>query len=494
VPKRHRQGRTAGPRGALLAALIGFAPAAGVAADDPASDGPFDPRRPVAAELQMSVRDGFTLAAVGDCILSRPLAQKRAHDAAFDAAVKILRRADAAFGNLETSILDLRKFGGYPNAGAEDWGLTSLPAVAQDLATLGFDLLSRANNHALDWGVEGMRETGRWLDAAGLVHAGVGENRGLARAPQYFESELGRIALVSMASSYAPSAAASPALGSTAGRPGLNALRVKRFTIVPPATMRALAAIERAMREARGRRLEASAELPTELALFGTEFRLGEGFAHRYEMDPRDLAEILKSIRLGKQHADLLVVSIHAHEAAFDEDAPGDFLPELAHRAIDAGADVFVTHGIHHLGPIEVYAGKPIFYGLANFFWSDIQEPLDPVLHEAHAERVAEAFPDPAAVTDADLSALLNASSFSDERTFQTIIAVSRFEAGRAVQIWLHPIDLGYGRRLTDSGVPRLASPAQALPILERLREISAPYGTRISIEKNLGVIRPGSR
>jgi len=184
---------------ALLVALCQFAPAAVCAAGDVEGRDPFDPRRPPAAELQTSIRDGFTLATVGDCIISRPLSQKRANDSGFDAAVKILHRADATFGNLETSILDIRTFEGFPHSGADDWGLTSLPAVAGDLAKLGFDLLARANNHALDWGIAGMRETSRLLDEAGLVHAGVGENRGLARAPQYFESEKGRIALVSMA-------------------------------------------------------------------------------------------------------------------------------------------------------------------------------------------------------------------------------------------------------------------------------------------------------
>ena len=53
---------------------------------------------------------------------------------------------------------------------------------------MGFSIVSRANNHALDWGIEGLHETSRWLDEAGIVHAGAGETRGLARAPQYFES------------------------------------------------------------------------------------------------------------------------------------------------------------------------------------------------------------------------------------------------------------------------------------------------------------------
>jgi poly-gamma-glutamate synthesis protein (capsule biosynthesis protein) len=36
---------------------------------------------------------------------------------------------------------------------------------------------------------------------------------------------------------------------------------------------------------------------------------------------------------------------------------------------IDAGADVIFGHHAHRLQPMEVYEGKPIFYGLGNFVW-----------------------------------------------------------------------------------------------------------------------------
>ena len=43
------------------------------------------------------------------------------------------------------------------------------------------------------------------------------------------------------------------------------------------------------------------------------------------------------------------------------------YMTEIAHAAIDAGADIVVGHGPHYSLPIEVYKGKPIFYGLGNF-------------------------------------------------------------------------------------------------------------------------------
>ena len=44
-----------------------------------------------------------------------------------------------------------------------------------------------------------------------------------------------------------------------------------------------------------------------------------------------------------------------------------DYMTESAHAAIDAGADVVIGHGPHVALPVEVYRGKPIFYGLGSF-------------------------------------------------------------------------------------------------------------------------------
>src|SRR5207245_5551976 len=86
---------------------------------------------------------------------------------------------------------------------------------------------------------------------------------------------------------------------------------------------------------------------PQELSLFDTRFRPGERAGYHYDIDPQDLAEVLKSIREGKQHSDFLIATIHAHETALECEEPGDFLPVLAHAAIDAGASVFLVHGSH---------------------------------------------------------------------------------------------------------------------------------------------------
>jgi poly-gamma-glutamate capsule biosynthesis protein CapA/YwtB (metallophosphatase superfamily) len=85
---------------------------------------------------------------------------------------ELLEAADVAFGNLEGCLLD----GGEPadkcrNPAACHWFRT--PArFARTLADAGFDVLSLANNHAGDFGPEGLASTVRALEEAGIRHSG----------------------------------------------------------------------------------------------------------------------------------------------------------------------------------------------------------------------------------------------------------------------------------------------------------------------------------
>src|SRR5262249_2798510 len=147
-----------------------------------------DPRRPPRSEMRVGLSGPFTLGLAGDCIAAHPITPFSRNMPGFAAVIDLLGRADICCGNLETNIFDIGAFGGHPYCWGDDVPLLGTPPVAKDLVTLGFDMLARANNHALDWGLEGMRETSRLLDAAGLVHGGVGETLGLARRAAYLEA------------------------------------------------------------------------------------------------------------------------------------------------------------------------------------------------------------------------------------------------------------------------------------------------------------------
>ena len=462
----------------------------------PAHDAPIDadpglrgsfaaPRRPPETEMRIGISGPFSLALAGDCIASRPITRLRDRLPGFAAVMDFLHRADICCGNLETSIIDIAAFAGHPYCWDGDWPLLGEPLVANDLATLGFDMFARANNHALDWGLEGMRETTARLDAAGLVHAGAGENLGLARRATYFEAPQGRIGLVSVATTYRPTSEALRPLGATPGRPGVSGLRVRQVDILTGDEMKSL------------HRLRPQSE-PVEdtdaFTLFGRQFETGAVRGYRHEMDPTDLADFLRNVRQGKQGSDFLVVMVHSHETGRDgyPEPPSTFLKELARAAIDAGADTFCVSGIHHLGPVDLYRGRPIFYGLGNFIWSDLQEFLPSELFDRNRDLMNEAFAAPHKATAADFNGVVNAQHFAQQEVFETILPIVRFDGAELADVVLHPIHLGHGDPLTLSGVPRLAEGEQANRILHRIRDVSAAFGCdhEMQIVDGTGILR----
>ena len=459
-----------------------------------------DSKRPIARELLASVPDGFAAAAVGDLIISRPLSQYAGSMPRFSAVLDVLGASDVTFGNLETTIFDPRTFEGAPYSWDGDWTNASVPAVARYLKTMGFSIVGRANNHSQDWGLDGMRETAKWLDDAGIAYAGAGDTHQMARAPAYFESPKGRIALVSFASTFRPTSESLPPGPTSPGRPGLSALHVNVTAQVPPSAVEAMAKVQCALYGAHCN------DVPAEGQLFGTSYRQAEKFSNEYTMDP-DLREIYGAIRVAQLNADFVIVAIHSHECSVvcdDDNRPygaANFLKQLAREAIDSGADMFVATGNHNLGAIEIYDSpgrgrRPIFYGLGNFFWSDVQEMLPADLFARNRKLLEDTWQDPKKATEYDLTAPLKKSYFAHAYTFQSVIAEVRFKDNQLSEVVLHPVELGYGDRLTTSGIPRLvADAAVAREILGQIVTQTARFdlpalGLRYSGAS--GIIGPG--
>ena len=333
------------------------------------------PVRDPAQTLSTNVPDGFTVASVGDIILNHPATETPENKP----IAAILRAADMAMGNFEGAIVDYHRYKVPQNIISHYWALDGEPSVAKDLKEMGIRMVGRANNHQSDWGMDGARETDHWLDEAGIVHAGDGETRDLAREARFYDSPKGRIGLISLTSSISdPQQIAINANGKVPARPGLNPLRVIRFSNVTAEQMDALRKIHDAYHygaEAGLNQKVAATSLsapvfhfPVQLAsdelyLFGTFYKIGDKPGFSYKMNPLDEREILQSVRDAKQNCDFLIVTIHAHES------PADFLSKISKEAIDAGADEWVGTGPHHMLGVEIYKKRPIFHSLGDLFF-----------------------------------------------------------------------------------------------------------------------------
>jgi poly-gamma-glutamate synthesis protein (capsule biosynthesis protein) len=440
--------------------------------------------------MAMKIPGSFTFVAAGDLIDLHPVAKRDDKDV--QATLKIIRDADAAAANMEANIADRRRYTGSVSDHTGD------SVVAEDVKSMGFDILTRANNHATDEGIGIMFETARNLEAAGLVYAGTGRNLGEARAAQFVELPKGRIGLVGFLSQgiNGGSEAATYAFSGDPGRPGVNILHLTTYHIV---TQEQLDMLRKMRDEAYTHRTEFSNPVPPlpahepkdVLNFWGTRYKVGDvpgGLS--YTMNPVDEREILRSIRNGKELSDYMITIIHSHEdnsllqMLFLSENPPEFLVKIAHESIDNGADVFIGTGAHVLRGVEIYKGKPIFYGLSSLvnYWSTGNPPLSAyMLHHVN--------PFDTEYTGTDLDYDGAAFRLAIPIDFDSMFGECKYQDGKLVEVILHPIDQGYDLPQADRGLPRAAHGAAAQRILQHLQDISRPFGTKIDIEGEVGII-----
>jgi poly-gamma-glutamate capsule biosynthesis protein CapA/YwtB (metallophosphatase superfamily) len=453
------------------------------------------PPRDRAANLAMKITSSFTVASVGDVMVKRPAASLT--DPVFQNAFQIIRDADIGFGNMEGNLSDIKTFDGPLR------GMMGSKEVAPSLKALGFDMMNRANNHIFDSDREGMFSTMAQLDGAGIVHAGTGKNLEDARAPAYLDTPKGRVALVGMHTPHGTSNAnASYQTGNIGGRPGLNPLNYTTYFNVTAEQMAALKAIRKAAYTAPQGTTNAvrlpDNEPADRVQLFGVWYKVGQPGTKSFEMDADDLREILRSIRNGKYLSDFEIVTIHAHQGPviaqqwLFEDLTPEFLVDFAHKAIDSGADMFVGHGPHVLRGVEIYKGKPIFYGMGEFFyeWQHMDASLMSGSWASSGGRGGRGGRG-AAVDDNAVIDVANAVSATWRPVnFESMIAQSRFDKGRLVEVRLYPISGGWDGPVSQLGIPRMAPPDLGQKILTRVQALSKAFGTTVAIEGNVGVIR----
>jgi len=438
--------------------------------------------------IATSIEDGFTLTAVGDIIDSRVLTKGKMHG--FDEVVKLIQSADAdvTFGNFEGSIFDIKSFKGSPQAEYGGAYHVSIPAVAPDLRKMGFDLMSYANNHTMDWGPEGMRETEKHLENAGIVYSGSGETLAEASAARFLDTPHGRVGLVSLSTTFPPLFRAADPVREAPGRPGVCAVRVNHYVTVLPEMMDTLHKIRNAL-SFRPPVDDNSDTVVLAANFASTVCKVGDKIESCYYQNQKDVENILWNVRRGKQFSDFLIVSVHSHQPGNAYAYPAEYQREFAHALIDAGADAYIGHGPHRLRGIEIYKGRPIFYSLGNFIMDDLRTPVGMDMFEEQGR-------DPITSTDAEVTVAemkggyVSEPGFTEQDFYESLLTTSRFENNQIAEIKLYPLELNQELRFADRGVPRRAPQDRAQTILELLQEYSAPFGTKIEIENGVGIIR----
>lgn len=308
----------------------------------------------------------ITVAVTGDTILNRRVSVSK--EARFLSIVDILRNADVAYTHLETLIHDYDGPELYPAAEAGYTWMRSPRFVTDELKWMGFSIMSHASNHCMDYSYGGLLSTLQALDEAGIVHAGTGRHLGEAREPAYLETSCGRVALVSMCSSFSGWARAGEARRDVKGRPGLNPLRF--FYTADGNTLTALKQF--APKLGWWVLKDDRAWFFHPAGLHHTVYKFVEGDEpgiHTVAEDD-DVIGNLQSIRDARRQADLVLVHVHNHEWNPQKGlwSPPEFVVNFARLCIDTGADVFIGEGSHApLRGIEIYKNKAIFYDPGDF-------------------------------------------------------------------------------------------------------------------------------
>ncbi len=428
------------------------------------------------------MNEEFSIAATGDSLISMRLSvydEKR-----FLSMIELIRGADLAFTNLE---ILLHNFEGYPAAESGGTYGRAEPYMAEELKWAGFDIVSRANNHSMDYSVGGLVATTRALDKAGLVHAGVGMNLAEAREPAYIETKKGRVALISASSTFASWGRAGKARRDMQGRPGLNPLRYDTEIIVDEDTYERL----KKMKKELGIEEYLEKKEKNAFKLFGRKFIKGKKIELRTKPNKSDFEGNIRSIKDARRQADWVLFSLHAHEKKKKREIPADFIVEFSRAAIDAGADSIIGHGPHVLRGIEIYKGRPIFYSLGNFIFQNQtvkRQPAD--LYERYGLGNE--------ATPADLyDARERKKTGGKLRWFthkpeywESVLAIFTFEGKKLHEVKLYPLDLGFGKPRYQQGRPKLADEKLSRKILKRLQKLSAPFGTTIETKNNVGYVK----
>ncbi|HEX3864423.1 MAG TPA: CapA family protein [Stellaceae bacterium] len=233
-----------------------------------------------------------------------------------------LAQADIRFAQVERvysnrGALQLHSGGGHSRIA---------PEHAAIFTDCGFNVVSLASNHAMDWGADALLDTIELLRSQGLHVVGAGRDLADARAPAVVDCHGVRVAFLAYCSILHEGYEAG------AHKPGVAPLRIHTYY----------------------RQVDYQPGIPPEIVTVPHD---------------EDLVGMLDDIRRAKEAADVIVLSLH-WGIHFIPRVIAGYQPEIARAAFAAGADLILGHHAHTPKAIGVHEGKACFYSLSNFIMS----------------------------------------------------------------------------------------------------------------------------
>lgn len=438
----------------------------------------------------------FTISVIGDAKINRRISVVT--EPRFLDLIKIVRGADIAFAHLETLIHDYDGPEVYPTAEPGNTWMRSPRFITEELKWAGIDIVSHAGNHSMDYGYGGLYSTWQALDEAGIPHAGTGRNLGDARAPAYLETPGGRVALISMCSSFSGPARAGEVRPDVRGRPGLNPLRF--YYQADSQTLKRIEDVFALLGYVTKRKGDMLLVNPAGMALTQTKFIERAKTGITTVVDEDDAEGNLRAIRDARRQADWVIVHLHNHWCDFDPErghvVSSKFVTPFAHACIDAGGDVFIEQGAMR-GPlrgVDVYKGRPIFYNTGDFIRMSktvTRQPADFFLRAGFPPEARSWKATPADGYDVreSLTSLAQRSA-TPEPVSGAVLAVCAFGEGKKLTwVKLYPITHVESPR-SQSGIPRLADAEAGKKLIDYLAMTSSYFGTRVKWEGGVGIVR----
>lgn len=457
----------------------------------------------------------ISMAISGDAMLTQGL--RMFQEPEFLKIREIQNEADVALTNLEMTYHTHEE--GTPQAETEWTPTCAAPRYLEDLKWFGIDGVACANNHAFDYGEGGMLANMRNLEKYDIRYSGTGRNLEEARMPCYVDTPRGRVALLSCTASFLWHGRAGPAGPTIPGRPGVSYLRHRVTYTAPKAFLDQLRqTIVQLGPDIRRRAPNPGGSVPfsygpapqphdaanpigedsdKEVYFLGHRFVQGDSFGMSTEPIEEDVNDISRWIRDAQRQAPWTVVTAHTHEHGRSRSVPPDFMVSFARRCIDEGADLFFGHGPHLNWGMEIYKGKPIFYSLGNFLYTN--NTLDHIAPDAYV-RVGL---NPWEHTPADFFDQRRKPPYRPEEypggypgegpkpsPGEGLLAVADFRNRKLKEVRLYPLDMRTGTHRGVSGRPLLATAEFAQTALSRMKHLSALFNVNVQIEGDVGYVR----